>query len=122
MIPLTLSVVFDSMFDMNPQVSGPIVHPVTGALTAAFDGLGAVRDAALFGMSDDELESAIEGCHGVRARAFDTELALVAEADGRDLGRRLGAASRETMAGRTLRGACRGAGRQGVHPSGGGNP
>jgi hypothetical protein len=88
-----LSVVFDSMFDMNSQVTDTITHPVVGAVTAAFDGLGAVRDAAFFGLADDELEAAIEGCHGVRARAFDTELALVAEADGRDLGRRLGAAS-----------------------------
>jgi hypothetical protein len=47
----------------------------------------------LFGLADEELEAAIEGCHGVRARAFDTELALVAEADARDVGRRLGAAS-----------------------------
>ncbi|HEX5997597.1 MAG TPA: DUF222 domain-containing protein [Jiangellales bacterium] len=78
---------------MNPQVAEAIAHPVVGAVTAAFDGLGAVRDAAFFGLADDELEAAIEGCHGVRARAFDTELALVAEADGRDLGRRLGAAS-----------------------------
>ena len=88
-----LSVAFDSMFDMNSQVTDTTTHPVMGAVTAAFDGLGAVRDAAFFGLNDDELEAAIEGCHGVRARAFDTELALVAEADGRDMGRRLGAAS-----------------------------
>jgi len=90
---LMLSVVFGSVFDMNSQVTGTIAHPVVGAVTAAFDGLGAVRDAALFGLADDELEAAIEGCHGVRARVFDTELALVAEADRRDLGRREGAAS-----------------------------
>jgi hypothetical protein len=88
-----LSAAVDSMFDMNSQVIDAITHPFVGAVTAAFDGLGAVRDAAFFGLADDELEAAIEGCHGVRARAFDTELALVAEADGRDLARRLGAAS-----------------------------
>ncbi len=84
---------FGIVFDMSSQVTCPVAHPVVEAVGAAFDGLGAVRDAALFGLADDELDAAIEGCHGVRARVFDTELALVAEADGRDLGRRLGAAS-----------------------------
>jgi Domain of unknown function (DUF222)/HNH endonuclease len=88
-----LSVVFDSVFDMSSLGSRTVAHPVVGAVAAAFDGLGAVRDVVLFGLADDELEAVIEGCHGVRARVFDTELALVAEADGRDLGRRLGAAS-----------------------------
>ncbi|HEX6337678.1 MAG TPA: DUF222 domain-containing protein [Jiangellaceae bacterium] len=78
---------------MSSQVTGTITHPVVGAVAAAFDGFGAVRDAALFGLADEDVEAAIEGCHGVRARVFDTELALVAEADGRDLGRRVGAAS-----------------------------
>jgi hypothetical protein len=86
-------VVFDIMFDMSSQVTSTVAHPVVGAVGAAFEGLGGVRDAALFGLADDELEAAIEACHGLRARVFDTELALVAEADGRDLGRRLGAAS-----------------------------
>ncbi len=81
------------MFDMSSQGSRTIPHPVVGTLTAAFDGFGAVQDAAVYGLADDELEAAIEGCHGVQARVFDTELALIAEADGRDLGRRLGAAS-----------------------------
>jgi hypothetical protein len=88
-----LSVSFDSVFDMNMQVGTVGTHPVVGAVGAAFDGLGAVRDAAVFGLADDELEAAIAGCEGLRARVMDTELALVAEADGRDLGRRLGAAS-----------------------------
>jgi hypothetical protein len=68
-------------------------HPVVGAVNAANGGLKSIHDAAYFGLSDADLESALEGCEQLRARVFDTTLALAAEADERDLGRRLGASS-----------------------------
>jgi hypothetical protein len=88
-----LSVAFDSVFDMSRSVETIHTHPVVGAITAAEAELGSGRDAAYFGLSDDELEAAVEGCERLRALVYDVELALVAEADARDLARRLGAAS-----------------------------
>lgn len=89
----SLSVAFDSVFDMASSVETVRTHPVVGAITAAEAELGSGRDAAFFGLSDDELETAVEGCERLRAFVYDVELALVAEADARDLARRLGAAS-----------------------------
>ena len=89
----SLSVAFDSVFDMSSSVESIHAHPVVGAITAAEAELGSSRDAAYFGLSDDELEAAVEGCERLRALVYDVELALVAEADARDLARRLGAAS-----------------------------
>jgi hypothetical protein len=88
-----LSVAFDSVFDMNQQFTGLPAHPAVSAIGVAETELAASRDAAYFGLSDDELEAAVEGCERLRSLVYGLELALVAEADARDLGRRLGAAS-----------------------------
>ena len=93
LFPPALSVAFDSVFDMSSSVETIRTHPVVGAITAVEAELGSSRDAAYFGLSDDELEAAVEGCERLRALVYDVELALVAEADERDLARRLGAAS-----------------------------
>jgi hypothetical protein len=86
-------VAFDSVFDMNQQFTGLHAHPAVSAIGAAEAELVSSRDAAYVGLSDDELEAAVEGCERLRSYVYGLELALVAEADARDLGRRLGAAS-----------------------------
>ena len=88
-----LSVGFDSVFDMNTQASPPTGSPVLDALGAAESVVAGAQDAPVYGLVDADLETAIEQCQTLAARVFDTSLALVREADERDLGRRLGASS-----------------------------
>ncbi|HSJ59802.1 MAG TPA: DUF222 domain-containing protein [Jiangellaceae bacterium] len=78
---------------MNQQYTGLYAHPAVSAIGAAEAELVSSRDAAYVGLSDDELEAAVEGCERLRSYVYGLELALVADADARDLGRRLGAAS-----------------------------
>ncbi|HEU4541044.1 MAG TPA: DUF222 domain-containing protein [Jiangellaceae bacterium] len=68
-------------------------HPVVSALESADNVLASVRESSLFGLSDDDLVNALGLCEQLRARILDAELALVAETDARDLGRREGAVS-----------------------------
>ncbi len=88
-----LSVAFDSMFGMEGQVSPAAGRAVTDALATAEGAVAVVQHGPVFGLVDADLEAAIECCQGVAARVFDATLALMREADERDLGRRLGAAS-----------------------------
>ncbi|HEX6327270.1 MAG TPA: DUF222 domain-containing protein [Jiangellaceae bacterium] len=78
---------------MKQQFTGLDAHPAVSAIGAAEAELVSSREAAIFGLSDAELEAAVEGCERLRSLVYGLELALVAEADARDLGRRLGAAS-----------------------------
>lgn len=76
---------------MNPDAVG--VHPVVGALDGVCDALAGAQQVALFGLTDGDVEAAIERCEHARAHTFGTSLALVGEAHSRNLGRSLGAAS-----------------------------
>src|SRR5919106_1629230 len=78
---------------MNTQASPPTGGPVLDALAAADAAVAGARSAPVYGLVDADLETAIEQCQTLAARVFDTSLALVREADERDLGRRLGASS-----------------------------
>lgn len=102
-----LSVVFDSVFDMtmvvdesetgfaaeSGLVGGQWAHPLLGDVDAACDRVQDAANTAIWGLSDADLESAIDGCERLRAKVHHLELGLIAEADGRALGTRLGAAS-----------------------------
>lgn len=68
-------------------------HPALTALDEAITQVGAAAETAIWGLSDDELTGAMERCEKMRAGAHAFELSLVREADGRNLGRRCGAAS-----------------------------
>ena len=96
-----MSVAFDSMFDMTlaDETATPTagtassVHPAMVALGEAIARVSLAADSALWGLSDDELTDAVGQCEQLRAGAHAYQLALVCEVDGRDLGRRSGAAS-----------------------------
>ena len=85
--------VFDSVFDMNTQVDGLAGNLVLDALGAAEAAVAGVQDGPVYGLVDADLEAAIEQTQVLSGRVFDATLTLVREADERDLGRRLGAAS-----------------------------
>ncbi len=88
-----LSVAFDSVFDMNEQVSAPVGHPVLAALEAAAAAVAEMAEAPVYGLVDADLETALEQCQALAAQIFNATLTLVREADDRDVGRRSGAAS-----------------------------
>ncbi|HET6727896.1 MAG TPA: DUF222 domain-containing protein, partial [Jiangellaceae bacterium] len=68
-------------------------HPVVAALDAVGVALDAAASADVWSLSDDDLAATIERCEVLAARQAAMGLRLVREADGRDLGRRLGATS-----------------------------
>jgi hypothetical protein len=67
------------------------VHPVVGALDAVDDTLAGTAELPMWGLSDDEVETALDRWETTRARHASVGLRLIAEVDGRDLGRRVGA-------------------------------
>src|SRR5690554_4678636 len=69
------------------------VHPVVDALAGVDAALDRVADAAVWGLSDDDLAGSLLGCERVAGRVAGLRARLVAEADCRDLGRRRGASS-----------------------------
>jgi hypothetical protein len=81
---LLLSVVAGTFMAMTAGSEVTFTHPVVGAVSAANGSLKSIHDAAYFGLSDADLESALEGCEQLRARVFDATLGLAAEADERD--------------------------------------
>jgi hypothetical protein len=78
---------------MSNSSLGSRAHPVVEALSAVDEALRATADAAVWAMGDEELEAALDRCQRLAARQAELRLRLVAEADGRDLGRRVGASS-----------------------------
>jgi len=70
-----------------------IGHPVVAALGEVSDALDKSAAADVWSLSDDDLAATIEACEALAARQAELSLRLLREADGRDLGRRLGAAS-----------------------------
>ncbi len=68
-------------------------HPVVAALDAVSDALDKTSGADVWSLSDDDLAAALERCEVLAARQAALSLRLLREADGRDLGRRLGASS-----------------------------
>lgn len=88
-----MSVAFDSVFDMEEQVTPLTGQPVLGTLAAVGASVASLDDAPVYGLVDADLEAAIEACQSAQARLFGVLLALARDADERDLGRRSGAAS-----------------------------
>jgi hypothetical protein len=76
----------------NSSIGGRL-HPVVEVLSAVDEALQSTRDAAVWALADNELEAALDRCQRLVARQAELRLRLVAEADGRDLGRRVGASS-----------------------------
>ncbi|HSI93705.1 MAG TPA: DUF222 domain-containing protein, partial [Jiangellaceae bacterium] len=76
----------------NSSISA-VVHPVVAAFDAVDDALAAAADAAVWALDDAELETVLGRAEEIAAKQAELRMRLVAEADGRDLGRRLGAAS-----------------------------
>ena len=70
-----------------------IGHPLVAALGEVSDALDKSAGADVWSVSDDDLAATIERCEALAARQAELSLRLLREADGRDLGRRLGAAS-----------------------------
>jgi hypothetical protein len=68
-------------------------HPVEVGLHAAEEAVIALGDADLMGLCDESLERAIAAGERLAARQGELGLRLLAEADNRDLGRRMGGAS-----------------------------
>jgi hypothetical protein len=69
------------------------VGPLVAALEAVGEALDDAAGADVWSLSDDDLAAAIARCEVVAARQAAVGLRLVREAEARDLGRRLGAAS-----------------------------
>lgn len=78
---------------MNTEVTQVLTHPLMAALATAGEALAGLRDAACYDLSDTDLEAALSQSQIIEARRYDTALALVKEADERDLGRRMGGSS-----------------------------
>ena len=68
-------------------------HPMVAALDAVSEALDHAAAADLWSLSDDDLQATIVACEALAARQAALSLRLLREADGRDLGRRLGASS-----------------------------
>jgi hypothetical protein len=78
---------------MDNASFGSVGHPVMAALEAVDDALDKTVGADIWSLSDDDLADAVAQCERLAARQAELSLRLVREADGRDLGRRLGASS-----------------------------
>ena len=68
-------------------------HQVVAAVNAVSEALDHAAAAEVWSLSDDDLQATIVACEALAARQAEVSLRLVREADGRDLGRRLGASS-----------------------------
>jgi hypothetical protein len=80
------------MFD-NDGIGGHRAHPVTDVLDAADAVFEQGQEVPADSLGDDELAEALARAHGLAAKQAELFLRLLAEADTRDLGRRLGASS-----------------------------
>src|SRR5918996_3190362 len=78
---------------MDDASFGSVGHPVMAALEVVDDALDKTVGADIWSLSDDDLADAVARCERLGARQAELSLRLVREADGRDLGRRLGASS-----------------------------
>jgi hypothetical protein len=70
-----------------------VTDPVEIEMQTIEDALAALRGADVTALRDESLEQAIAGGERLAARQFELDLRLLAEADNRDLGRRMGGAS-----------------------------
>lgn len=68
-------------------------HPIVGVLDAADAMFEHAAEVDVETLSDDDLPDVLARCHALAAQQAEMFLRLVAEADTRDLGRRLGASS-----------------------------
>ena len=91
--PLRLSVVASILWFMDGGSVAVVGHPVVAALDAVSEALDHAAAADVWSLSDDDLQATIVACEALAARQAAVSLRLVREADGRDLGRRLGASS-----------------------------
>ncbi|MGH3978151.1 MAG: DUF222 domain-containing protein, partial [Pseudonocardiaceae bacterium] len=78
---------------MDSGSLGQVGHPVVAALGDVSDAVDKSDAADVWSLSDDDLQATIEACEVLAARQAALGLRLLREADGRDLGRRLGATS-----------------------------
>jgi Domain of unknown function (DUF222)/HNH endonuclease len=88
-----LSVVADILWVMSETsstVGTPLLIEAVEQIGSALD---SVSDAATWALSDGDLTGGIAGVERNLARMYELRARLLAEADGRDLGRRLGASS-----------------------------
>ncbi|NED98148.1 DUF222 domain-containing protein, partial [Phytoactinopolyspora alkaliphila] len=69
------------------------VHPVVGVLDAADAVLADGREVHARGLGDEDLAEVLVRAHALAAKQAELFLRFLAEADTRDLGRRLGASS-----------------------------
>jgi hypothetical protein len=80
------------MFDFD-GVGGRSAHPLVDVLDAADAVFERGRDTEVDSLTDDDLSTALGRTHALAAKQAELFLRLLAEADTRDLGRRLGASS-----------------------------
>jgi hypothetical protein len=78
---------------MSETSSTVVVPPLVAAVERIGAVLDSVSESSAWALSDDNLESCIAGCERSLARVYELRARLITEADGRDLGRRLGASS-----------------------------
>ena len=68
-------------------------HPVVAGLGVVGEALDKAAAGDVWSLSDDDLAATVVACEVLAARQAALALRLLREADGRDLGRRLGATS-----------------------------
>ncbi|NED96660.1 DUF222 domain-containing protein, partial [Phytoactinopolyspora alkaliphila] len=81
------------MFEHDESRLSGGVHPVLSVLSAAESVFDKSLDVDAASIHDDELPDVLARAHGLAARQVEFFVRILAEADGRDLGRRLGASS-----------------------------
>jgi len=78
---------------MSTAAAPPVEHPMLAGLAAVSAGLAGLVEVNAWSMAGADVEAGLELLVSVEARLAAVKLALVAEADGRRLGRADGAAS-----------------------------
>lgn len=71
---------------MSQDMAGPVEHPMFAVLRRLQGDLGELTDANAWTLADDDLAELLAECAVAQARLAAVTLAVVAEADGRDIG------------------------------------
>ncbi len=88
-----LSVAVSILGAMDSSSLSRVGHPVVAGLDDVSNALDKAAAGDVWSLSDDDLQATIVACEALAARQAELSLRLLREADGRDLGRRLGASS-----------------------------
>lgn len=88
-----MSVAADILWGMSESSSAAGTAPLIAVVEQISAVLDSASDAAAWALGDDDLADGIAGVERSLARMYELRARLFAEADGRDLGRRLGASS-----------------------------